>query len=74
MAGRPSSTGAFACAPDLNTYHCEDNDGAIVPCTIFTPKVISTYYAESRHNGGWGSFLRGEGWCAETGIEWVECQ
>jgi hypothetical protein len=69
LAGRPAWTGNYACAPDLNTYGCTayDKSGG---CSSYG---VVTYYAESRHNGNWGSFSVGQGACAETGIEWVEC-
>ena len=69
LAGRPAWTGNYACAPDLNSYGCTNYDKSGV-CSEYG---VTAYYAESRHNGNWGSFAAGQGLCAETGIKWIEC-
>jgi len=70
LAGKGPATGNYACysgSPDLNTYtYGGDPDSGY-------SWSISAYYADSRHNGNWGYFVPGTGWCQDTGVEWVEC-
>ena len=68
LVGKTMTAGdSYACAPDLNIpgYYAGSGDSSTY--------VQPVYYAESRHNGSWGVYANGQGWCESTGVEWVQC-
>ena len=69
LAGRSSSTGNYACATNPYAYVCQQADKS-GNCISWG---YAGYNAESRHNGGWGYYTLGEGYCTDGGVQWVDC-
>ncbi len=70
LAGQTTGTGNYACAANSSPTVCaliDPNDGL---CIQYQPL---RYTAESRHNGNWGYYVQGQGWCQDGGVQWAEC-